>query len=129
MKDLLKTLFRTFIFSTIIDIAATCIYYVIAKKGSNIDYGQAISSIISGALFLNLILGLMSMPMLFLGNDRFWANKTLRFLLYFSGSIVFLIVALTSPQEGANKVFYLLTTFIFIIVHTINYYKLTRSRI
>lgn len=127
MKDLIKTLFRTFIFSTIIDIAATCIYYVIAKKGSNIDYGQAVSSIISGALFLNLILALMSLPMLFLGHDRFWANKSLRLVLSFSGSIVFLFVALSGPEEGPNKVFYLLTWLIFVIVHAFNYYKLIKT--
>ena len=60
MQELLKTLFKTFIISIVLTIAINSMYYAVSKQ--NEDYGHVIPLIISGALFLNVMLLVMALP-------------------------------------------------------------------
>jgi hypothetical protein len=126
-KKLLKNLFTTFILSIIVSIAAICIFYAVSQKGT--DYGHAVPLIIKGSLYLNLILLLMSSPALFLSYPHIWNNKAAKFLLYFSGPIVFVITTLSLKSGNADKVIYLLAGLMFLIIHSLFFYKLTKSNV
>ncbi len=124
-KTLLLSLFKTFIISAIISIAATCIFYGVIEK--NGDYVHAVPKIASGALFLNGILLVMSVPAIFLANPNIWVNKYIRALLYFSGPLVFFATTLTLKLSNADKAVYMLTVVVFLIVHAIFFYRITKS--
>jgi phosphatidylserine synthase len=82
-----------------------------------------------GIVFLNMIIFVMSLPSLFLTNINYWRNLPVRLLLYFSGSVVFIITALCMKLQPADKLVYLATGFIFIIVHAVFYYKTVKQKI
>jgi len=121
-KKLLKTLFTTFIISTILNIAITCIYYSITQKNSGYDYKTMLQLIAAGALKLNIILLLMILPVLFFSLPHIRSNVPMRILLYFAGPVVFFITASLMHLGPVNKLFYLETGLIFILVHSILYF-------
>lgn len=127
MKALTKNLFKTFIISTVLAIAANCIYYAIIQQGKIDDYQQVVSKIAGGTLMLTVILLIMTVPVLFLLNINYWNNKLMRVLLYFSGPVVFIIAALNMQVNRADKVFDLITGFTFLIVHSVFYYLSTKN--
>jgi hypothetical protein len=127
MKGLPKQLFKTFIFSLILSIAATSIYYAIKQKG--LDYSHVLPVIFEDIFFLNIIVFVMSLPALFLVNPIYWNNLTVRLPLYFSGSIAFLVTSMTMKLQPADKVVYLLTGAIFMIVHSVFYYLTVKRRV
>ena len=126
IRRLLKYLFTTFILSVVVSIAVICIYYAAIHKGGN--YSRAVPLIIKGALYLNFMMLLLSSPVLFLSFPNIFKNSIIRFILYFSGPIVFIIAAISFPP-GTNKTIYLLTSMVFIIIHSVFYYKLSRKQI
>ncbi|WP_461453132.1 hypothetical protein [Mucilaginibacter sp.] len=128
-KQLLKTLFTTFIISVILDIATTCIYFAITQRHSNFDYMTILKMVSSGAFLLNIILLLMVLPVLFFSLPHIRANISMRFLLYFAGPIVFLITASVMQLGPVNKLFYLSSGIIFTIVHAIMYFRLVRKMV
>ena len=127
MNGLPKNLFKTFIISIVVSIAVNCIYYAESQKGGLQDYQHIVPSIASGAFFLNIILGLMSIPSLFLANPAYWNKPPVRFLLYFAGPVLFLATVLFMKLQPANAIFYFTTGIIFLIVHAVFYFRLTRK--
>ncbi len=126
MKALARPLFKAFIFSVILSIAASSIYYAVAQKG--LDYSSALPKIFEGIAFLNIIIFIMSLPSLFLVNPVYWNNLAVRLLLYFAGPVVFIITAATLKLPPADKVVYLLTGIIFIVVRAVFYYLLVKKQ-
>jgi hypothetical protein len=126
MKGLARPLFKAFIFSVILSIAASSIYYAVAQKG--IDYMHALPKIFEGILFLNIIIFIMSLPSLFLVNAAYWNNLAVRLLLYFAGPVVFIITALTLKLPPADKAVYLLSGVIFLVVRVVFYYLAVKKR-
>lgn len=126
MKGLARPLFKAFIFSVILSIAVSSIYYAVAQKG--IDYTHALPKIFEGILFLNIIIFIMSLPSLFLVNAAYWNNLVVRLLLYFAGPVVFIITALTLKLPPADHVVYLLTGVVFIVVRVVFYYLAVKKR-
>ena len=122
-KKLLKTLFTTFIISTILNTAITCIYYSVTQKNSGYDYKTMLQMIASGVFLLNIILLLMVLPVLFFSLPHIRSSIPMRILLYFAGPVVFLITASLMHLGPINKLFYLETGLIFILVHSILYFK------
>lgn len=122
-KKLLKILFTTFIISTILNIAITCIYYSVTQKNTGYDYTTMLRLIASGAFLLNIILLLMVLPVLFFSLPHIRNNVPMRILLYFAGPIVFLITASLMHLGPVNKLFYLETGLIFILIHSILYFR------
>ena len=124
-KQLILSLFKTFIISVVVSIAAVCIYYAATQKSN--DYAHVVPVIASGALFLNGMLLIMSVPVIFLSYPNIWNNKIVRVILYFAGPLVFFATTLTLKLSNADKTVYLLTVFIFLIVHTIFYIKTIKN--
>ncbi len=127
MRLLLNNHFKTFIISTVLAIAANCIYYAIAQRGQDYDYKNAVILIAGSTLALTVILLVMALPVLFLANKQYWNNVPLRLFLYFSGSAAFLIAVFTLQVNANTKIFDMITVFIFIIVHYIFYHKTVKA--
>lgn len=79
--------------------------------------------IASGAFLLNIILLLMVLPVLFFTLPHIRANVYMRIVLYFAGPVVFLITASLMNLGPVNKLFYLETGLIFMLVHSILYFR------
>lgn len=125
LKTILLNLVKTFIFSLILSIAASCIYYAVVEKGH--DYGQAIPVIISAQFYLNGILLIMAAPALFTPNPSIWNNPVWRLFLFFAGPLAFIITNFVTPQPGGNNAVYIITGVVFFIIHLIFYYKLVKK--
>jgi len=127
MKTLTKNLFKTFIISIVISSAINGVYYAITQRGTHYDYGHAINLIVSGALLLNVILVIMSLPSLFLGDDKLWNSKLSRLFLYFTGSLVFFVTVFFMKLGERDRLFYVINGAVFIIVHTIFYLRIVKK--
>jgi hypothetical protein len=127
MKVTPKNLFKTFIFSTLLGIAATSIYYSISQKDNGYDYGHVVPFIIEGSIFLNLISIIMSLPGLFLNQSNLWANSWLRLVLYFSGPVLLIFTVIFGQINSSDKTIYLLILTIFLITHAIFYRKMIKN--
>jgi len=66
--------------------------------------------------------------MLFLANPAYYNNLSIRLVLYFSGSVVFVITAFRLQLNPENKTLYFITAISFIIVHSVFYYLMTKKR-
>lgn len=128
MKALARQLFKTFLFSVIISIVVSCIYYAIQHKGLTQDFNSIIASLAEGVAFLNIIIFIMTLPALFLVNPAYYNNVTVRLVLYFAGSVVFTITAFRLQLSPENKAIYFITAITFIVVHSIFYYLMTKKR-
>jgi hypothetical protein len=126
MKERTKQLFKGFLFSLIISVAASCIYFAATQK--DIDYSHVISPIMEGVFLLNIIVFIMSLPSLFLVNPVYWSNLPVRLLLYFSGPVIFIITASSLKLQPSYKVVYLITGVVFLIVHSVFYYLTVKKR-
>jgi len=124
-KKLLKNLFITFILSTLLSAAVNCIYFAIIKHGD--DYQHVVPLIIVGVLFLNAILFLMSVPVLFLSFQNIYSNLPIRLLLYFTGPLLFIASIWFSNFDSADKLFYLITGFIYLTLHIISYFRSVKN--
>jgi hypothetical protein len=127
MKGLPINLFKTFIFSTVLAIAANSLYYAYIRRNITTDYQQAVPLITGGTFFMTVMLTIMTVPMLFLDNINYWNNVLVRLLLYFSGSVVFIITIICLPLTTVNKLFDLITGAIFILVHFFFYAKTVKA--
>jgi len=121
MKILLINLFKTFIISVAITAALSCIYYTVLQKDS--DYSKALPAIVSGVFLLDLILLVMSLPVLFLSYSSYWSNSLVRLLLYFCGPVCFIIATFNIKVKPQDGYVYLATGVIFLLVHAFFYYK------
>src|ERR1700744_6263144 len=123
MLGLPKILFRTFIFSLLLGIAITCIWYAIIRKPDSGDYAHKLPTIIVGAIYFNVVLALMSLPMLFFASPAIRKNTFMKLLLYFAGPVVVIVTTLLSKNDDINRTFYLLLSGIYTIVHAFQYFK------
>lgn len=129
MKPIARQLFKTFLFSVIISIIASCVYYALQNKGLGQDLKSILPSLSESVAFLNIIIFVMSLPTLFLANPAYYNNLSVRLVLYYAGSIVFLITAFRLEQlSPQNKALYFITAATFIIVHSVFYYLMTKKR-
>ena len=128
MKALARQLFKTFLFSVIISILAGCIYYALQHKGVGEDLKAILPSLSEGVAFLNIIIFVMTLPMLFLANPAYYNNLSIRLVLYYAGSIVFTITAFRLQLSPENKAVYFITAITFVIVHSVFYYLMTKKR-
>lgn len=127
MKERTKQLFKGFLFSLLISVAASCIYFAVTQK--NIDYKNVISPIMEGVFFLNIIVFIMTLPSLFLVNPLYWNNLIVRLLLYFAGPIIFIITTLSLSLPPSYKIVYLITGVVFLLVHSVFYYLIVKKRV
>jgi hypothetical protein len=128
MPPLVKNLFTTFITATALVIGANCAYYFYIMHGNIADYQSIATKIAGASLLLTVILSIMSLPVLFLLNVKYWDNLSLRLILYFSGPITFIIAALILKAHTSDQPFDLITGCIFLIVHTLFYYFTARVK-
>jgi hypothetical protein len=127
MKGLPVILFKTFIISVIVSIAANCIYYAVITHSGNHDYTHAVPLIMERIFSLGIIIAVMSLPMLFLFNPNYWNHFLGRLLLYFEGPILFIITIFYISTNPITKTADLLTGAVFLIINGIFYYRLTRK--
>jgi uncharacterized membrane protein SirB2 len=125
LKIIFINLVKTFIFSLIISIAISCIFYAVVIKGN--DYSKAIPVIISALFYLNGILLIMAAPALFLPNPTIWNNPAWKLFLYFAGPLAYIITNFIAPKQSLNNTIYIIAGIVFFIVHAIFYYKLTKK--
>lgn len=125
MKGLPLILFKTVILSVIVAIAVNSIYYALITHSANRDYGHAVPLITERILFLGIIIGIMSSPMLFLYHSNYWNSLAGRLLLYFEGPILFIISVFYVSTNPIAKTSDLLTGAVFLIINGICYYNLT----
>lgn len=123
MLGLPKILFRTFMLSLLIGIAVTCIWFAVVNKPGGVAYSRVLPTIIVGALYFNVILGIMSVPVLFFANPAIRKSTTMKILLYFAGPAIVIITTLLSHNSDINRTFYLILAGVFTIIHTFYYFK------
>lgn len=128
MDGLIRSLFKTFIISIVLSIVVNCSYYYISQRDKGYDSSHVIPLIITGGIFINVIVLIMTLPSLFLTFPHLWINKIVRILLYFSGPVVFIITVLSIGWKEGDSEVYLLTGMVFLIVHTIFYYRITKKQ-
>jgi len=128
MEPLVKNLFRTFIISTAIGIGVNCAYFVYKMQGTQYNRQDAATQISGATLLLTVILTIMSLPVLFLLNPRYWNMIWLRIMLYFSGSIVFIGATFIIKSNSSDQIFEVMTGGIFLLTHAVFYYLVTRKK-
>ena len=128
MKALARQLFKTFLFSVIISIVASAVYYSLQHKGVSQDLNGILPSLSESVALLNIFILIMTLPMLFLANPVYYNNLSIRLVLYFSGAVVFVITAFRLQLNPENKTLYFITAISFIIVHSVFYYLMTKKR-
>jgi hypothetical protein len=128
MKALARQLFKTFLFSVIISIVVSAVYYSVHHKGVSQDLDGILPSLAESLAFLNIVIFVMTLPMLFLANPAYYNNISIRLVLYYAGSIVFTITAFRLQLSPQNKAFYFITAISFIVVHSVFYYFMTKKR-
>lgn len=107
----------------------SCAYYAMQNKGLGEDLKSILPSLSESVAFLNIIIFVMSLPTLFLANPAYYNNLSIRLVLYYAGSVVFLITTFRLDQLSTqNKALYFITGVTFIIVHSVFYYLMTRKR-
>jgi hypothetical protein len=126
MKGLFKNLCKTFFAAVILSLTVNTVYYALTRKPDAAAYSHIVPLLIIGSIFINLIIGIMTLPTLFLSAPRFWDNRVTRYALYFSGPVVFIIAALSAGLHKGDQEFYLSTGLIFLLIHFI-YYRLITS--
>jgi hypothetical protein len=127
MKGLPIILFKIFIISVAVAIAINSIYFDIMMRSGEINYAQAIPLIIERTLILDVIITIMSLPMLFLYHPNYWYNITGRLFLYFSGPLLFIVAIFFVGSSATSKTANLLTALVYLIVSAVFYYTLTKK--
>jgi len=128
MEPLVKNLFKTFIISTAVAIGVNCAYFVYQMHGIQYNHQDAATQISGGTLLLTVILSIMSLPVLFLLNPRYWNMVWLRIALYFSGSVVFLLATFIIKSNSSDQIFELITGGVFLLTHSMFYYLVTKKK-
>jgi hypothetical protein len=128
MKGLPLILLKTVLIAIIVSIAVNCIYYAILTRSGEHDYGHAVSLIMERTFFVGIIIAVMSLPMLFLYYPNYWSNTLSRLLLYFEGSILFIVAIFFVATNQLTKTSDLLTGAVFLFTNCIFYYRLTRKK-
>jgi hypothetical protein len=96
---------------------------MISHKQDNTDYSHVLPLIAEGGLFINIILVIMSLPVLFLVTPAIRNNKFMNLLLYFAGPVVLFVTIFFMQANVTDKVFYLILAATYLAVHTFYYFK------
>jgi hypothetical protein len=128
MKGLPLVLLKTVLIAILVAIAVNCIYYAILTRSGEHDYGHAVSLIMERTFFVGIIIAVMSLPMLFLYYPNYWSTTASRLLLYFEGSILFIVAVFFVATNPLTKTSDLLTGAVFLFTNCIFYYRLTRKK-
>ncbi|HEY9000215.1 MAG TPA: hypothetical protein VIM89_02595 [Mucilaginibacter sp.] len=128
MKGLPLVFIKTILIAIIISIAVNCIYYAILTRSGDHDYGHAVTLIMERTFFVGIIIAVMSLPMLFLYYPNYWNSTTSRLLLYFEGSVLFIVAVFFVATDPLTKTSDLLTGAVFFFTNFIFYYRLTRKK-
>ena len=128
MKGLHIVLIKTILIAIIVSIAVNCIYYAILTRSGEHDYGHAVSLIMERTFFVGIIIAVMSLPMLFLYYPNYWNSTMSRLLLYFEGSILFIVSVFFVATNPLTKTADLLTGAVFLFTNCVFYYRLTRKK-
>lgn len=128
MKGLPLVFLKTVLMAIIVSIAVNCIYYAILTRSGEHDYGHAVSLIMERTFFVGIIIAVMSLPMLFLYYPNYWNSITSRLLLYFEGSVLFIVSVFFVTTNPLTKTSDLLTGAVFFFTNCIFYYRLTRKK-
>ena len=121
MKGLPIILLKTVLLAIIVSIAVNCIYYAILTRSGEHDYAHAASLIMERTFFVGIIIAVMSLPMLFLYYPNYWNSIMTRILLYFEGTILFIIAVFFVSTDPLTKTSDLLTGAVFFITNCIFY--------
>ncbi|WCT10803.1 hypothetical protein [Mucilaginibacter jinjuensis] len=124
-KYLFQLLFKAFAFSFALAFMLGSAYYMVTFKGG--DYKAALPSIVNGTLMLTMILTLMSFATMTLANRSIYVNPFLRLLVFFGGTVVFLVYAFIHQMSESNKVFYATCGISFLLVQGILYFRMVRA--
>jgi hypothetical protein len=128
MKGLPLVFLKTILIAIIVSIAVNCIYYAILTRSAEHDYGHAVSLIMERTFFVGIIIAVMSLPMLFLYYPNYWNSMMSRLLLYFEGSVLFIVSVFFVTTNPLTKTSDLLTGAVFFFTNCIFYYRLTRKK-
>lgn len=128
MKGLPLVLLKTVLIAIVVSIAVNCIYYAILTRSGEHDYDSAVPLIMERTFFVGIIIAVMSLPMLFLYYPSYWNNSLSRFLLYFEGSLLFIVAVFFVATNPLTKTSDLLTGAVFFFTNCIFYYRLTRKK-
>jgi hypothetical protein len=128
MKGLPLVLAKTIVIAIVVSVAVNCIYYAILTRSGDHDYAHAVSLIMERTFFVGIIIAVMSLPMLFLYNPNYWNSMLSRLLLYFEGSLLFIVAVFFVTTDPLTKTSDLLTGAVFFFTNCIFYYRLTRKK-
>lgn len=128
MKGLPLVFLKTVLIAIIVSIAVNCIYYAILTRSGDHDYGRTVSLIMERTFFVGIIIAVMSLPMLFLYYPNYWNSMMSRLLLYFEGSVLFIVSVFFVTTNPLTKTSDLLTGAVFLFTNCIFYYRLTRKK-
>jgi len=129
MNKFFKSILRTAGISYLLSVAINMLYYAIRVQPASSDYGHVMPLALVGAVYLNIILFIMSLPVLFLNDPKFMRNTAMRLILYFSGPVAFLIGVLSAGLQERDFEFYIITAVIYLIVHSVSYKKLVAKTV
>ncbi len=124
-KYLFQLLFKAFAFSFALAFVLGSIYYMVTFKGAS--YMSALSPMVDGTLLLTMILTLMSFATMTLVNRAIYVNLFLRLLVFFGGTVVFMVYTLMHQMSESNKVFYVTCGISFLLVQGILYFRMMRA--
>ena len=128
MKGLPLILAKTVLIAIVVSIAVNSIYYAILTRSGEHDYGHAVSLIMERTFFVGIIIAVMSLPMLFLYYPNYWNSIMSRLLLYFEGSILFIVAVFFVATNPLTKTSDVLTGAVFFFTNCIFYYRLNRKK-
>lgn len=128
MKGLPLILIKTVLIAIVVSIAVNCIYYAILTRSGEHHYSRAVTLIMERTFFVGIIIAVMSLPMLFLYYPNYWNSTMSRLLLYFEGSVLFIVSVFFVATNPLTKTSDLLTGAVFFFTNCIFYYRLTRKK-
>ncbi|MCJ8208875.1 hypothetical protein MUY27_04090 [Mucilaginibacter sp. RS28] len=123
-RILLLNLLKTLAYSLVLTFIFGMAFFLIRTHGQ--DTGHAVPVILVGDLSLNLILFIMAIPSLFLTSPDLYRQTTRRLLLYFGGTAVFIVAALTRSNQLSSTIFYELAAVSFLLVQLFHYRALIK---
>ncbi len=129
MKGILPNLFKTFGWSIpasfLVNVIISLVLY--HSKYSAHDTGELVALLAVGAVYLNIILLIITLPGVWLIGPRSWNSPRVRLLLYFGGPALFVTYICAVGLKAGDSEVYLATAIIFLVIHAIYYTKFVRK--
>jgi|GEM_PF-954006 len=129
MKGILPNLFKTFGWSIpasfLVNVIISLVLY--HSKYSGNDTGELIALLAVGAVYLNIIPLILTLPGVWLIGPRSWNSPLVRLLLYFGGPALFVTGVCVAGLNSGDSEVYLATAIIFLVIRAIYYTKFVRK--